>query len=79
MHSTLEGVRKSNNNGNLLLSTTHTYLCMFLHFFQISTTENEWEKIANNDFEEKWNFPNCLGAIDGKQISIVRPPNRLIL
>ncbi|XP_026819313.1 uncharacterized protein LOC113557976 [Rhopalosiphum maidis] len=37
------------------------------------TTEH-WIKAAKA-FEELWNFPNCLGAIDGKHISIQCPPN----
>lgn len=41
---------------------------------QFPTIQNEWEIIANG-FEEKWNFPNCLGAMDGKHIRIVQPPN----
>lgn len=36
-------------------------------------TEEEWRKIAK-DFEERWQFPNCLGAIDGKHIRIIPPP-----
>lgn len=34
----------------------------------------EWEKIAR-DFTEKWNFNNCICAMDGKHILIKPPPN----
>jgi len=35
----------------------------------LKPTEDNWRRIVN-EFEEKWNFPNCLGAIDGKHNSI---------
>lgn len=35
-------------------------------------TESEWKEISE-DFNESWNFPNCLGAIDGKHIAIKKP------
>jgi hypothetical protein len=38
-----------------------------------SPTMEEWSGIAR-DFYEKWNFPNCIGAIDGKHINIQAPP-----
>ncbi|XP_025410457.1 uncharacterized protein LOC112683587 isoform X2 [Sipha flava] len=39
---------------------------------QIPVSEEEW-KIISNNFESKWNFNHCLGAIDGKHIEIIRP------
>ncbi|KAG1935444.1 protein ALP1-like [Pimephales promelas] len=38
------------------------------------TTEAEWREVAMG-FENKWQFPNCLGAIDGKHIYIQPPAN----
>ena len=34
-------------------------------------TQAEWEDIADK-FYQKWNFPNCLGAMDGKHV-LTRP------
>ena len=27
------------------------------------------------EFEEKWQFPNCFGAIDGKHVPLINPFN----
>lgn len=37
-------------------------------------TENEWKTLAER-FKSRWNFPNCVGAIDGKHICFQAPPN----
>lgn len=34
----------------------------------------EWKLIAEH-YERKWGLPHCLGAIDGKHVNIVCPPN----
>ncbi|XP_071576421.1 uncharacterized protein [Temnothorax nylanderi] len=40
----------------------------------VKPTADNWRRIAD-EFEEKWNFPNCIGAIDGKHMILQAPPN----
>ncbi|KAJ8019743.1 Protein ALP1-like [Holothuria leucospilota] len=37
-------------------------------------TEEEWEEVAAR-FSSRWNYHNCLGAVDGKHIAMKKPPN----
>lgn len=37
-------------------------------------SEQNWINVANQ-FNHKWQFPNCVGAIDGKHIAIRKPHN----
>ncbi|KAK7862635.1 hypothetical protein R5R35_001610 [Gryllus longicercus] len=41
-------------------------------YFKVPTTEDEWLKIAG-EFSSQWDFPNCIGALDGKHIHIQAP------
>lgn len=34
----------------------------------------KWESVANR-FEQRWQFPHCVGAIDGKHVVIRKPDN----
>lgn len=38
------------------------------------TTPQEWTAIAAK-FNEMWNYPNCIGAVDGKHVVMVAPAN----
>ncbi|XP_055919373.1 putative nuclease HARBI1 [Eupeodes corollae] len=37
-------------------------------YLEFPSTVRQWEEIANS-FENKWQFPLCLGALDGKHIA----------
>ena len=41
-------------------------------YLKFPSSHEEWLNIASQ-FELRWNFPNCIGAIDGKHI-IMQPP-----
>ncbi|KAL7637993.1 UNVERIFIED_CONTAM: hypothetical protein RMT77_011606 [Armadillidium vulgare] len=41
---------------------------------KIPSTSNDWKSISY-DFENQWNFPNCIGALDGKHIVLQSPVN----
>lgn len=43
-----------------------------MYFFQTPSTDAEWKAITRG-FSSKWQFPHCLGAIDGKHI-FIQPP-----
>ena len=45
---------------------------VFLCVFQTPNTEAEWIAVQSK-FQQKWNFPQCLGALDGKHVRIKCP------
>ncbi|XP_037822288.1 uncharacterized protein LOC119610936 [Lucilia sericata] len=44
------------------------YNALHNKYLKVPKTTSEWKIIAEN-FYHKWNFPMCLGAIDGKHIA----------
>ena len=61
--------------GKIILETCDEALWKVLvdnDYLQPLTSECDWKRIAR-DFESKWNFPNCIGAIDGKHVVLQAP------
>jgi len=46
-------------------------------FIKIPSTVSAWKQIAR-DFETRWNFPNIIGAIDGKHVHIFAPAGQAL-
>lgn len=42
--------------------------------FQEPRNQHEWSSVAD-ELEQKWDYPNCIGAVDGKHVHIICPPN----
>ena len=40
----------------------------------LPSSKEKWLSVAK-EFEEEWQFPNCVGAIDGKHIPLINPFN----
>ena len=40
--------------------------------FKTQRTADEWRQVALG-FETRWNYPHCLGGLDGKHVRIVPP------
>ncbi|XP_049338723.1 uncharacterized protein LOC125803951 [Astyanax mexicanus] len=53
--------------------TRSIWNCLVTEYMPVPTKE-DWRTIAAG-FHERWNFPNCLGSIDGKHIVIQAPNN----
>ena len=43
-------------------------------YVKAPATEEEWKGVSDQ-FDRMWNFPHCIGAIDGKHITIQAPAN----
>ena len=43
-------------------------------YLKFPSTHREWANVASQ-FQQRWNFPNCIGAIDGKHVVIQPPAN----
>ncbi|XP_066590600.1 uncharacterized protein [Prorops nasuta] len=60
--------------GEIVKATCRTIVDILMEEVMPQPSEEIWRNIAR-DFENLWNFPNCIGAIDGKHVVIEAPAN----
>ena len=65
-HSTVCGIIKE--------TSAAIWEALRVDYVKFLRNEDAWRTIAA-EFERKWNFPNCVGAIDGKHVALQAPSN----
>ena len=63
--------------GRIICETTGVIWDVFCEngYMTQPSHQQNWKRI-DNEFNELWNFPNCLGAIDGKHVTKRHRPER---
>ncbi|PNF25629.1 hypothetical protein B7P43_G03830 [Cryptotermes secundus] len=59
---------------NILPEVCAALLDSLKEFVKIPQTQDEWLLVAE-EYERKWNFPHCVGAMDGKLCAVQCPAN----
>lgn len=58
--------------GSIVHHTSRVVIQVLLNEVMPAPNEDMWNEIAI-EFWEKWQFPNCIGAMDGKHVTIQAP------
>ncbi|XP_055905479.1 uncharacterized protein LOC129940971 [Eupeodes corollae] len=55
------------------METCEPIIKVLKEYIKLPEYESERKMLAES-FNQRWNFPHCIGAIDGKHVSITKPP-----
>src|SRR5436190_20741869 len=59
---------------NVIIETCNV-IWQYLHPIYLKHPSQEEWKTIEKGFYDRWDFPNCVGALDGKHIRVQCPPN----
>ncbi|XP_035917738.1 uncharacterized protein LOC118515144 [Anopheles stephensi] len=57
---------------SIIPETCSAIITALKDYMQLPRNQTEWLNVSK-DFNNKWQFPNCLGAADGKHVRIIPP------
>ncbi|KAL4084671.1 hypothetical protein QTP88_027598 [Uroleucon formosanum] len=57
---------------SIILETCEAMITKLQEYIQLPKNSEGWSAVAK-EFESKWNFPHCIGAVDGKHIAVQKP------
>lgn len=60
--------------GRIIYETCEALWQVLSPYLQCPKNETDWKRIAN-EFNLIWNFPHCIGALDGKHVVMQAPEN----
>ncbi|XP_046863316.1 uncharacterized protein LOC124457069 [Xenia sp. Carnegie-2017] len=60
--------------GRIIPETCDALSKVLKDYIKVPTIEEDWRKVEQA-FSERWNFPNCVGALNGKHILLKAPNN----
>lgn len=74
MNTTARGFRVGKSTAyKIIIETCNVIWNVLQPIYLPCPTKESWRRIAEH-FYKIWNFPNCVGAVDGKHIQIQCPP-----
>ncbi|XP_041983237.1 putative nuclease HARBI1 [Aricia agestis] len=60
--------------GGIIIETCEAIIAALKENIQVPRSSEEWCRVAEG-FQNRWNFPHCIGSVDGKHINIQKPAN----
>ncbi|GBM13583.1 hypothetical protein AVEN_123995-1 [Araneus ventricosus] len=69
----LTGVSKQSIS-SIVMNVCRALIQVLKSCIKLPSTPQEWTAVAA-DFERRWQFSHCIGAMDGKHVEIECPPN----
>lgn len=59
---------------NIVAEVCEALVELLVHVYLPDLKQENW-KLISDQFEQRWQLPHCIGALDGMHIKVMKPPN----